>query len=164
MLPHLTYGILVWGYESKLIVFSNSRKWHWEPPLPPNIMRISILCLKKSMYLLKVDDIHTVHQLIFLYNLAHNNQHISTRFLYGTVYMNTLLERYIGLLLQKFTTHSQKSACIRYSVFKTVNDTSTQIIDKMYAHSLQGVASYAKHLLIHLYDVRCCMRDCYICK
>ena len=54
--------------------------------------------------------------------------------------------------------------CIRYSVFKTVNDTPTQIIDKMYTHSLQGVANYSKNLLINEYDVRCCIRDCYICK
>ena len=51
-----------------------------------------------------------------------------------------------------------------YSVFKTVNDTPTQIIDKMYTHSLQGVANYSKNLLINEYDVRCCIRDCYICK
>ena len=60
--------------------------------------------------------------------------------------------------------HKFAEKCIRYSVFKTVNDTPTQIIDNMYTHSLQAVANYSKNFLINEYDVRCCIRDCYICK
>ena len=62
--------------------------------------------------------------------------------------MNTLLETDIMLVIAKVY-HKFAEKCIRYSVFKSVNDTSTQIIDKMYTHSLQGVANYSKHLLIN---------------
>ena len=34
----------------------------------------------------------------------------------------------------------------------------------MYSHSLQGVSNYSNNLLIDEYDVRCCIRDCHICK
>ena len=74
------------------------------------------------------------------------------------------LTRNRHMLVTEKVHHKFAEKCIRYSVFKTVNDTPTQIIDKMYTHSLQGVANYSKNLLINEYDVRCCIRDCYICK
>ena len=163
ILPQLTYGILVWGYESNCIfklqkmalraMTSSKYNAHTNP-------------LFKKMHLLKVGDIHTVQQLKFFYKLTQNNlpAYFNSFLIRRQHNIHELLTRNRHMLVTEKVHHKFAEKSIRYSVFKTVNDTPTQIIDKMYTHSLQGVANYSKNLLINEYDVRCCIRDCYICK
>ena len=163
ILPQLTYGILVWGYESNCIfklqkmalraMTSSKYNAHTNP-------------LFKKMHLLKVGDIHTVQQLKFFYKLTQNNlpAYFNSFLIRRQHNIHEHLTRNRHMLVTEKVHHKFAEKCIRYSVFKTVNDTPTQIIDKMYTHSLQGVANYSKNLLINEYDVRCCIRDCYICK
>ena len=122
--------------------------------------------LFKKMHLLKVGDIHTVQQLKKVYKLTQNNlpAYFNSFLIRRQHNIHEHLTRNRHMLFTEKVHHKFAEKCIRYSVFKTVNDTPTQIIDKMYTHSLQGVANYSKHLLINEYDVRCCIRDCYICK
>ena len=163
ILPQLTYGILVWGYESNCIfklqkmalraMTSSKYNAHTNP-------------LFKKMHLLKVGDIHTVQQLKLFYKLTQNNlpAYFNSFLIRRQHNIHEHLTRNRHMLVTEKVHHKFAEKCIRYSVFKTVNDTPTQIIDKMYTHSLQGVANYSKNLLINEYDVRCCIRDCYICK
>ena len=163
ILPQLTYGILVWGYESNCIfklqkmalraMTSSKYNAHTNP-------------LFKKMHLLKVGDIHTVQQLKFFYKLTQNNlpAYFNSFLIWRQHNIHEHLTRNRHMLVTEKVHHKFAEKCIRYSVFKTVNDTPTQIIDKMYTHSLQGVANYSKNLLINEYDVRCCIIDCYICK
>ena len=163
ILPQLTYGILVWGYESNCIfklqkmalraMTSSKYNAHTNP-------------LFKKMHLLKVGDIHTVQQLNFFYKLTQNNlpAYFNSFLIRRQHNIHEHLTRNRHMLVTEKVHHKFAEKCIRYSVFKTVNNTPTQIIDKMYTHSLQGVANYSKNLLINEYDVRCCIRDCYICK
>ena len=163
ILPQLTYGILVWGYESNCIfklqkmalraMTSSKYNAHTNP-------------LFKKMHLLKVGDIHTVQQLKKFYKLTQNNlpAYFNSFLIRRQHNIHEHLTRNRHMLVTEKVHHKFAEKCIRYSVFKTVNDTPTQIIDKMYTHSLQGVANYSKNLLINEYDVRCCIRDCYICK
>ena len=163
ILPQLTYGILVWGYESNCIfklqkmalraMTSSKYNAHTNP-------------LFKKMHLLKVGDIHTVQQLKFFYKLTQNNlpAYFNSFLIRRQHNIHEHLTRNRHMLVTEKVHHKFAEKCIRYSVFKTVNDTPTQIIDKMYTHSLQGVANYSKNLLINEYDVRCYIRDCYICK
>ena len=163
ILPQLTYGILVWGYKSNCIfklqkmalraMTSSKYNAHTNP-------------LFKKMHLLKVGDIHTVQQLKFFYKLTQNNlpTYFNSFLIRRQHNIHEHLTRNRHMLVTEKVHHKFAEKCIRYSVFKTVNDTPTQIIDKMYTHSLQGVANYSKNLLINEYDVRCCIRDCYICK
>ena len=120
----------------------------------------------KKMHLLKVGDIHTVQQLKKFYKLTQNNlpAYFNSFLIRRQHNIHEHLTRNRHMLVTAKVHHKFAEKCIRYSVFKTVNDTPTQIIDKMYTHSLQGVANYSKNLLINEYDVRCCIRDCYIYK
>ena len=161
ILPQLTYGILVWGYESNCIfklqkialraMTSSKYNAHTNP-------------MFKKMHLLKVSDIHTVHQLNNFYKLTQNNlpAYFNSFLIRRQHNIHEHLTRNRHMLVTAKVHHKFAEKCIRYSVFKTVNDTPTQIIDKMYTHSLQGVANYSKNLLINEYDVRCCIRDWYV--
>ena len=141
ILPQLTYGILVWGYESNCIfklqkmalraMTSSKYNAHTNP-------------LFKKMHLLKVGDIHTVQQLKFFYKLTQNNlpAYFNSFLIRRQHNIHEHLTRNRHMLVTEKVHHKFAEKCIRYSVFKTVNDTPTQIIDKMYTHSLQGVANY----------------------
>ena len=109
-----------------------------------------------KMFLLKVGDIHTVQQLNFVYKLTQNNL---------PAYFNSFIIRRQHNIHERLTRNRHYACYCKSSpqfrrkvhkIFKTVNDTSTQIIDKMHTHSLQGVANYSKDLLIYEYDVRYC--------
>ena len=108
----------------------------------------------------------TVQQLKNVYKITQNNLPASfNSFLIRRQHsIHEHLTRNRHMLVTAKVHHKFAETCIVYSVFKTVNDTPTQIIDKMYTHSLHGVANYSKNLLINEYDERCCTRDCYICK
>ena len=96
-----------------------------------------------KVYLLKAGDIHTVQQLKFFYMLTHNNlpAYFNSFRIRRQHNIHEHLTRSRRMLVAAKVHHKFAEKCIRYSVFKTVNDTSTEITDKMYTHSLQGVAN-----------------------
>ena len=93
--------------------------------------------LFKKMHLLKVGDIHTVQQLKNFYKLTQNNlpAYFNSFLIRRQHNIHEHLTRNRHMLVTEKVHHKFAEKCIRYSVFKTVNDTPTQIIDKMYTHS-----------------------------
>ena len=93
--------------------------------------------LFKKMHLLKVGDIHTVQQLQFFYKLTQNNlpTYFNSFLIRRQHNIHEHLTRNRHMLVTAKVHHKFAEKCIRYSLFKTVNDTPTQIIDNMYTHS-----------------------------
>ncbi len=52
--------------------------------------------------------------------------------------------------------------CIRYNIPNTVNNIATNIIDKIYTHSMQGFMGYVKQSLLQFYQQSCTITNCYI--
>ncbi len=48
-------------------------------------------------------------------------------------------------------------------IFRTVNNTPINIIEKIYTHSIQGFSKYIKLNLLQSYKENCTIYDCYIC-
>ncbi len=44
--------------------------------------------------------------------------------------------------------HEYAKKCMRYSISNTVNNITTNIIDKIYTHSIQGFLGYVKQSLL----------------
>ncbi len=41
--------------------------------------------------------------------------------------------------------------CIQYSIPNTINNTTPNIVDKIYIHNMQGFSGYIKQSLLHSY-------------
>ncbi len=59
--------------------------------------------------------------------------------------------------------HEYAKMCIQYNIPNTVNNITTNIIDKIYTHSMQGFTGYVKQSLLQFYQQSCTIPNCYIC-
>ena len=59
--------------------------------------------------------------------------------------------------------HSFAKQCLRFDLPKTINELPSNIHDKFYTHSLQGLVRYTKTLYINNYQESCDIPNCYIC-
>ena len=163
ILPHLTYGILIWGSNlSRLfklqkravrIITNSSDNADTEP-------------IFKSLNLLKIEDIYKATTLKFYYN-----------------YRNNLLPYYFqkfDILLRceihsyntrgKYQVHTQKTKnktiqkrSLRHNMSTFINNTTHLILDKIYTHSYNGYTLYIKQYYINSYSADCSIENCYIC-
>ncbi len=61
------------------------------------------------------------------------------------------------------TNHEYAKHCIRVNLPKVINSTPSEILDKIYTHSLQGFTGYIKLKCITSYKETCSIVNCYIC-
>ena len=162
ILPHLTYGVILWGnncrYISQLqkksirIVANVKYNDHTEPIL-------------KSFSLLKLNDIFKINVLKFYYKYCHNLLPIyfqSINFLQRTDLHSYQTRSRFMLQINKTRTKLAETS-IRYTLPKLVNDTTSVILEKNFSHSLQGFISYIKQYYISLYSFNCNIDNCCIC-
>ncbi len=51
--------------------------------------------------------------------------------------------------------HEYAKKCIRYSIPNTINNTTPNIFDKIYTHSMQGFSGYIKQSILHSSQKHC---------
>jgi len=162
ILPYLTYGLLLWGercgkllkMQKKAVRLVVNAKYnsHTDP-------------IFKYLRLLKVNDLHSLQELKFIYKLEkrllpiyfldkiyfrHSDRHsYNTRHAFN---LETVSSRHA------FT---QNSIC--YRVPAIMNNCPTHIIDKIHTHSLDGYVKYIKIWCIDRYETECFIFNCYIC-
>ena len=134
----------MWGYQcerilklqKKVLQIISSKKYnaHTEPII-------------KSLNLLKVSDISSLCQLKFYYNLVHRKVH--EYFYQLPFYVNhgvhdhyTRQQQNLHICVVK---HTFAKKCIRYSLPNLINETSLNIIDKVYTHSVNGFKAGVCH-------------------
>ena len=59
--------------------------------------------------------------------------------------------------------HTFARKCIRYSLPNLINETPSDIIDKVFTHSVNGFKLYVKKCIIVKYSDTCHIVNCYIC-
>ena len=59
--------------------------------------------------------------------------------------------------------HTFARKCIRYSLPNLINETSSDIIDKVFTHSVNGFKLYVEKCIIQKYSDTCHIVNCYIC-
>ena len=150
ILPHITYGIMVWGYQgnrlnkiqNKAIRIITSCRYnsHTEP-------------LFKQLNMLKLDDLLKLQELKFYFKFNEGsllvylqNWDITTN---AHVHnYNTRGFAYIHIFKVK---HEFAKKCLKYNLPKLINDTPERVKDKINTHSLQGFINYGKNDMIHKY-------------
>ncbi len=154
ILSHLNFGILALGYKcEKLIksqksviqiIYLSKYNAHTEP-------------IFKELKLLKLNDILKLQELKFYYKFKNiklpiylQNLPISP----ATDTHNYATRTQHNIWLMK-TYHEYTKHCIHVNLPKVINSTPSEILDKIYTHSLQGFARYIKLKCIKSYMFNC---------
>ena len=160
-LPHLNYGILLWGSENESIhklqkrvlrIISGSKfNAHTEP-----------ICREEQ--LLKVNEIYKLAIYKFYFKLINNElphyfQDFTPTFSDGANhYLLRNPSRQIPKIFHEFPKHS-----LRYKLIFTLNNTSTTIIEKASSQSIKKFITYIENDMIGTYRETCDIVNCYIC-
>ena len=154
ILPHLCYGVLVWGYERTRIF---------------KVQKKSLRAISSARYdctLLKIEDIHKVQKLKFFYKLTHKDipEYFNGISLIqvGDIHDHVTRNRNNVYTQRIFHQFAEKS--IRHSIFHTINDAPELIRSKDNTHSFQGLSNYTKTFFVRKYSDQCQVTNCYVCK
>ena len=164
MLPHLNYGITLWGFKCERILklqkktarILNASKYnaHTEP-------------LFKNLKLLKIEHILKLHELELYYKFIHiilpvylQNLKLDQNSSIHNINTRGQHNIHTTRVQHEFAKHS-----LRYTLPHTINNTPNIILNKIYTHSLHGFATYIKNFFIQTYYiVPCTIINCYICQ
>ena len=162
VLPHLNYGILLWGHKCTRvaqlqkrcirIVNQSSFLAHTDP-------------IFKNLKLLKVNDIFQHKQLKFYYNFINNQlpEYFRNFQIKTSSEIHNYNTRNRNYLFKERTNLGSTRKCIRYEIIDTLNNIPNNVLDKVFSHSKAGFASYAKQYFIDGYTVTCTIAKCYVC-
>ena len=158
----ISYGLLIWGSCSgglavlqrkavRLIVNAKYNS-HTDP-------------IFRKLGILKISDQRKLQELSFYYKYKHDNVPYYFRHDFITYHrdISTRTTRNQHLLVIPRIRHEYMRNILRYSLVKTVNESSELIISKIHSHSIKGFCNYVKHLLIQSYNEICSIPNCYIC-
>ena len=162
ILSHLNYGILVWGFKNSKILKLQKKA-------------IRIICSKKSnahtdplfknLKLLKLNDIFTISKFKFYHKYINNKLPDNLQKL--PLQLNQEIHQYNTRQSRNIYTprfhHSYAKNCIRFDLPSTINTAPLHIQNKIYTHSIQGLANYMKNYYLQNYQESCVIANCYIC-
>ena len=163
ILPHLHYGILLWGLNSKRIFKLQKRairaitcskyNSHTEP-------------LFKILNTIKLEDILKKQQFKFLYRLLNNNVPFYFRsMLLGFVgNSHNYVTRQKNNLRVPQIKHEFAKKCFRYCIHVLYNTSPRSILDKLSSDSEDGFVLFIKNYMIKFYSITCTVLNCYICR
>lgn len=163
ILPHINFGILLWGFklskidklQKKAVRCISCSKYnaHSEPIL-------------KTLKLLKIQDIFTTAKLKFYYKYIHND--LPTRLLsFQFIPLNELNDYNTSQCDKLFINRVNKVIAKQSLIFDipiVVNQTDSNIIEKIHTHSLQGFTFYIKNNFLNNYQYSCNRNNCYVCQ
>ena len=162
ILPHLLYGILLWGLKSnklsKLqkrairIITKSKHNAHTDP-------------LLKKCNMLKIKDIFQIEEWKFYFKFKNGSlpQYFMQFALPRQQDVHTHATRTSHLLTIPHVKYEFSKSSIKYRLPKLVNDTPHNILSKINTHSLQGFKFYLKRTFINSYHEICTIPNCYVC-
>ncbi len=160
--PHINYGILLWGNDSERIhklqkrairiVTLNKYNSHTEP-------------IFKELKLLKVMDIYKLNVLKFYHKYVNQKlpHYLQMLPLQPNNNIHSHYTRNHDNLHIRRVNHEFAKQCIRFNIPLLINCTQPTIKDKLHTHSLQGFSKYVKNIYINQYEAHCTIINCYVC-
>ncbi len=119
----------------------------------------------KHLKLLKVGDILKLQTLKLYYKFKHKllpTRLMNLPFLHNYE-VHTHNTRSRSKIHLSKPAHVFATKTVRHNLPMVVNDTASEILDKIETHSLWGFAGYIKHKYLSSYEDRCLLVQCYIC-
>ena len=160
ILPHLNYGIILWGKELKRI--NKLQKWALRTIVNAKYNKHTEPILKQ-LKLLKVIDIYHLTAVKIFYKYKNNKL---------PLYFNGIFDR-----IQPTHTHNTRdrngrrdtpstisaSQSPRFSVPKIFEKIDVSITSEFMTHKIQSIARRTKNMYINSYKAECDIPNCYIC-
>ena len=137
LLPHIKYSLIVWGHQ---------------PSKLTNLLKKCIL---------KAEDMFKIQQIKFYYK--HLKLTLPTFFL--NLQFRTSEHNYNTRnqdLYKCRIKHEFARQCLLYNIPDAINNCPTNIKEKFFTHSLQGVITDAKSSILNNYDSICHIPRCYV--
>jgi len=161
IMPHLNYGILLWGSQHKKlerlqkravrIIVNASYNSHTEP-------------IFKALNILKVGDLCALHDLKFCYKYINS---LLPCYFHSIFIRNSDVHSFQTRFSDNFqipiVRHSFAKNNIRFRIPSSYNNCDQLVKEKFYSHSITGFSGYAKRFLLEKYQNECTIPNCYIC-
>ena len=158
-LPHVNYGILIWGHNNERIVKLQKRAVRF-------ITQSKYLAHTDPIFiklnLLKIQDIFKLNQLKFYYKYLIKslpNYFQNLNFIRQSRY-NT---RRCDDLTPMKVNHVFATKCISHNIPNLINRLPNEIRDKFLTHSFSGFVLYTRNYFIEMYQPQCLIENCYVC-
>ena len=161
ILPHLQYGILTWGFclgrleklqkRSVRIISRSKYNAHTDP-------------LFKILNLLKLKDIFELSVLKLYFKFKHNLLPVYTSNMFTESIRNPHYNlRARGPLELANPTTVSGEKCLRCYLPNCINNSVSEVLDKVITHSYEGFSFFIKRAKVNSYRINCTVPDCYIC-
>ena len=159
--PHLNYGVLLWGHNTKRIV--KLQKWAVRA-ITNNKYNAHSEPLFFKLKLLKIQDIYKLSILKFYFKYKHEtlpNYFIGIFNTSQPSHSYSTRQRDQPVVARGKTSAADKS--LRFSLPRELSGTPQIILEKITTHSFSGFSNYAKNHFISQYCQICTIDNCYIC-
>ena len=162
ILPHISYGLLLWAPRLKLIeklqkralriIAKVKRNYHTNP-------------LFKKLYVLKIDDLKTLQEYKFFHKLVNKKlpKFFDTFSFTRHIDIHNYPTRRNCLHITPRLRYQTSMCSVRFRLPFTLNEAPNSILEKMSTHSIQGLCYYFKKTCVDLYPETCEIRSCYVC-
>ena len=158
-LPHVNYGILIWGHNNERIVKLQKRAVRF-------ITQSKYLAHTDPIFiklnLLKIQDIFKLNQLKFYYKYLikslpdyFQNLNFIRQSRYDTRRCDDLTPMKVN--------HVFATKCISHNIPNLINRLPNEIRDKFLTHSFSGFVLYTRNYFIKMYQPQCLIENCYVC-
>ena len=158
-LPHVNYGILIWGHNYKKIEKLQKRAVRF-------ITQSKYLAHTDPIFiklnLSKIHDIFKLNQLKFYYKYLtkslpdyFQNLIFTRQFRYNTRRSDDLTPSKVN--------HVFATKCISHNIPNVINRLPNEIRDKFLTHSFSGFVLYTRIYFIKMYQPQCLIENCYVC-
>ena len=159
--PHLNYGILLWGKNTKRIfklqkwalrgITSSKYNAHTDP-------------LFIQLKLLKVHDMYKLNCLKFYFKYHKHETPSYFDEMFATIYPSHNYEtRQRDQPVVAGGNTSLTDSSLWFSLPREIENTPQNILDKLTTHSFAGYSNYIKQYFISKYSPVCTIQNCYIC-
>ena len=161
ILPHLHYGILIWGFSNRRVFKLQKRA-------------VRLICgakynahtdrLFKNLRFLKIQDIFILQCTKFYYKFTRNQlPTYFNDFFVRNSEVHPYNTRNRDSLRSNFCRNTTSRNCIRIHIPNLINNLPLNVRNKIGTHSLPGFSNYMKIYLIQKYEDECHIQNCYIC-
>ena len=162
IMPHLLYGILLWGTQGRYITKMQKRTARTIAKTKYNSHTSPIF---KTLNILKFEDLLKIQEWKFYHKLV--NKQLPYHFLKYNLPLHRDLHTYSTRGQNRLITPRLKynlSMCtIKNRLPKIVNEAPAGITDKINTHSINGLAFYLKRTIVDAYEIECKIENCYVC-
>jgi hypothetical protein len=162
ILPHLIYGINLWGSCFKKLEKLQKRAVRIILKTPYNSHSEPIF---KKLGILKLSDLCALYDLKFCFKLINNMLPIyfSAIFVHHSD-NHSILTRHNNNFQLPLIRHSFAKNNIRYKIASAFNNCPNSIKEKVHTHSITGFTNYIKGYFITTYTDICSIQNCYVCR